>query len=254
MANMLILGIADLLTRKPRLLARVALNQLLVGILGIFLTVVAVLGVLSDGASGVPVGLSTVVIGFAYAGGMRLLHRNREEPVFRTRAEVAEAAPRRRELRLAVVGFAASALVIVIAAPFLAASAATLAVEHQLSHGFAGMVFLAVTTSLPEAAVTWGSVRAGAYNLAVGNLLGSNCFNMAALIPLDVVQGRGAMLAGVEHGLAVSGLFAVLMTALAMLDVMNKAERKFWILEPGPAFLILTYAAGLYAAYAFSGP
>jgi len=253
MANMLILAIADLLTRKPRLLARVALNQMLVGTLGIFLTVVAVLGVLSGGGvSGVPLGWSTAVIGFAYVVGMRLLHRNREEPPFRTPAEAAAAARGRAELRFAIMGFAGSALIILIAAPFLAASAAELADELGLSQGFAGMLFLAITTSLPEAAVSYGSVRAGAYNLAVGNLLGSNCFNMAALAPLDFVEGPGSMLAGVEPGLAVGGLFAVLLTALAMLDVMNKAERRIWILEPGSAFMILTYLSGIYAAYSWS--
>jgi cation:H+ antiporter len=255
MTNMLILAIADLVTRKPRLLTRVALNQMLVGTLGIFLTVVAALGVFTGGGVGaVPLGWSTAVIGFVYVAGMRLLHRNREEPVFRTPAETAEAARGRPELRFAVMGFGGSALIILIAAPFLAASAAELADSLGISHGFGGMLFLAITTSLPEAAVSYGSVRAGAYNLAVGNLLGSNCFNMAVLVPLDFVEGPGSMLAGVESALAVGGLFAVLLTALAMLDVMNKAERRIWILEPGPGFMILTYLAGLYAAYSLSGP
>jgi cation:H+ antiporter len=254
MVNMLILAVADLMIRKPRLLARVAMNQMLVGTLGILLTVVAALGVLAGGGpSAFPLGWSTTVILFAYVAGMRLLHRNREEPVFRTPAEEAESRPGRRELRRAVVGFAGSALVVLIAAPFLASSAASLADELGLSYGFAGMLFLAITTSLPEAAVSYGSVRAGAFNLAVGNLLGSNCFNMAVLAPLDVVQGRGSMLAEVSPELAIGGLFAVLLTALAMLDVMNKGERKIWILEPGPAFMIAAYAAGLYAAHHLAG-
>jgi cation:H+ antiporter len=151
---------------------------MLVGTLGIFLTVVAALGVFTGGGVGaVPLGWSTAVIGFVYVAGMRLLHRNREEPVFRTPAETAEAARGRPELRFAVMGFGGSALIILIAAPFLAASAAELADSLGISHGFGGMLFLAITTSLPEAAVSYGSVRAGAYNLAVGNLLGSNCFS-----------------------------------------------------------------------------
>jgi cation:H+ antiporter len=143
-------------------------------------------------------------------------------------------------------------LIILIAAPFLASSAAELADQLGLSQGFAGMLLLAITTSLPEAAVSYGSVRAGAYNLAVGNLLGSNCFNMAMLVPLDILEGTGSLLAGVEPGLAVGGLFAVLLTALAMLDVMNKSERRIWILEPGSALMILTYLAGIYATYNWS--
>lgn len=255
MANMLILAIADFSTRQPRLLTRVAINQVLVGTLGIFLTVVAALGVVAGrGLGPVPFGWSTAVIGFAYLAGMRLLHRNRGEPPFRTPSEVAEVKPRRRELRRAVLGFSAAALLILVAAPYLASSSAALADELGMSQGFAGMLFLAITTSLPEAAVSYAAVRAGAYNLAVGNLLGSNCFNMAALVPLDLVHGPGSILVGVDSGLVVGALFGIVLISLAMLDVMNKSERRIWVVEPGPFFMILAYLAGLYATYRITGP
>lgn len=255
MANMLILAVADLVSRQPRLLMRVAINQSLVGTLGIFLTAVAALGVVIGRALGpLPFGWSTVVIALAYVAGMRLLHRNREAPPFRTPGQVAETRPSRKDVRRAIVGFAVAALVILVAAPYLASSSAELADQLSISQGFAGMIFLAVTTSLPEAAVSYASVRTGAYNLAVGNLLGSNCFNMAALVPLDLVDGPGAMLRGVDPGLVVGALFGVLLMSLAMLDLMNKAERRIWMLEPGPVFMILAYLAGLVAVYRVTGP
>lgn len=255
MANMFILAIADLLTRQPRLLNRVAINQALVGTLGVCLTVLAALGVLAGRSVGsFPLGWSSGVIGFGYLAGMRLLHRNREEPPFRTPQEVTKLKPRPASLRRAVVWFAGSALLILVAAPYLAASTAQLAEQMGISYGFAGMLLLAMTTSLPEAAVSYGSVRAGAYNLAVGNLLGSNCFNMAMLVPLDLVQGAGSLLAGVDQGLTAGALFGVLLMTLAMLEVLNKSERRIWILEPGPVFMILAYLTGLYATYRITGP
>ena len=149
--------------------------------------------------------------------------------------------------------FAGGALVILTGAPFLARSVAELAGQLGISTGFAGLLLLAVTTSLPEAAVTYASVRAGAYNLAVGNLLGSNCFNMAALVPLDLVHGRGSILSGAEPGLAVGGLFAALLTTLAMLDVLNRSERRIWLLEPGPVFMMATYMVGVYVTFRMTG-
>ncbi len=255
MANMFVLAVADLTTRQPRLLTRVAMNQVLVGTLGVLLTVLAVLGVLAGaGPRSVPFGWSTAVVGFVYIVGMRLLHRNREEPPFRTPAEVEQRKAHPRALQRAFVWFALAALVILVAAPSLAASTARLADQLGVAQGFAGMLLLAITTSLPEAAVSFRSVRAGSYNLAVGNLLGSNCFNMAALVPLDLVHGAGSMLAEVDPGLAVGGLFGTLLMTLAMLDVMNKSERRIWILEPGPAFMVFTYLAGLYATYRLTSP
>lgn len=250
MANMMILAIADLLTRSTRMLTRVAVNQALVGTLAIALTIVAALGVLLQSRAGVlGFGMSVLVIGFTYVAGMRLLHRNRDEPPFRTPAEIAAQRPGRAAQRRAMVGFAAAAVVILLAAPFVAGSAATIAGQLGITRGFAGLVLLAVTTSLPEASVTFASVRRGWYSLAVGNLLGSNCFNMAALVPLDLVHGSGSLLGAVEPALAVGALFAVLLMALAMLDILNKSERRIGIIEPGPAFMVLAYAVALVVTY-----
>lgn len=247
MANMMILATADLVTRSTRLLTRVAINQALVGVLAMFLTALAVLGILGGGTpAALGLGWPVIAIAVGYGAGMRLLHRNREEPPFRTPAEVAEAVPGRPALRRAVIEFSATALVIFVAAPYLASSAAGLAEQLGIAQGFVGTVLLAITTSLPEAAVTVASLRAGWYNLAVGNLLGSNCFNMAALVPLDALDGPGSLLGHADPALTIAGMFAVLLMGLALLDVLNRSERRIWAIEPGPALMVVTYMVGLY--------
>lgn len=250
MANMMVLAVADLLSRQGRVLTRVVVNQALVATLAILLTTIALVGTLSRAGAVAGLGWPALAIGFAYFAGMRLLHRNRSEPPFST-SEEAEADRRasRAKVPRAVIGFGLASIVILIAAPFLASSAATLADQLGISQGFAGMLLLAVTTSLPEMVVSYTSVRAGSYDLAVGNLFGSNCFNMAAILPLDIVFGSGSILAVVPSDLTVGGLFAVLLMSLAVLDVMHKAERRWWIIEPGPAFMVLAYLTGLYLTY-----
>lgn len=254
MANMAILAVADLATRGTPLLTRVAINQALVGTLAIVLTGIAVLGVLAGATWGtVGLGWPALALAAGYVAGMRLLHRNREAPPFRTPEEVAAARPEQRALRRAVVEFAAAAVVIFLAAPYLARSAAELAGQLGLAQGFVGALFLAITTSLPEAAVTVASLRAGWYNLAVGNLLGSNCFNMAALVPLDALDGPGSLLGRVDQTLVVAAVFGILLTAVALLDVLNKSERRVWVVEPGPALMLVIYVAGLVWLYRATG-
>jgi cation:H+ antiporter len=254
MANMLVLAVADLFSRQGRMLTRVVVNQTLVATLAILLTSLAVIGTLSRAGAVVGFGWPALAIGFTYFAGMRLLHRNRAEPPFATGEEVAAARRASRAgLRRAMIGFGLAAVVILMAAPFLAASTATIAEQLGISKGFAGMVLLALTTSLPEMVVTWTCIRVGAYDLAVGNLFGSNCFNMAAILPLDIVYGSGSILAAVPFELTIGGLFAILLMALAVLDVLNKSERRFWIIEPGPAFMVLAYFAGLYLTYSMHG-
>jgi len=250
MANMAILAVADLLTRKARMLTRVAINQALVGVLAICLMIVAAVGVLAGSDRGLlSFGPAVLVIGLVYIAGMRLLHVNRGAPPFRPPEEVPEPKPGRPRLRRAVIGFGVAALFIFVAAPSLARSTAEIAAAIGIREGFAGLLFLAITTSLPEAAVSYAAVRKGWYDLAVGNLLGSSCFNMAALIPLDVLEGPGALLGAVDPALAVGALFAVLLTGLAVLDILNKSEHRVGIIEPGPALMLVAYVVGLVVTY-----
>jgi len=51
---------------------------------------------------------------------------------------------------------------------------------------FVGALFLAVVTSLPELVVSFSALRMGAVGLAVGNVFGSNAFDMAILAFYDL--------------------------------------------------------------------
>jgi cation:H+ antiporter len=124
MANMLILAIADLVTIRRRILMRLAVNQAIVGTLAITLTAVGAVGILTGDRLVVgPIGWAPIAIGLGYLSGMRLLHLNREEPPFETAEEAARARALAPSLRRSAVGFALAALVILVAARFLAASA-----------------------------------------------------------------------------------------------------------------------------------
>jgi cation:H+ antiporter len=254
MANILILAIADLLVKQVRVLTRVAINQVLVGLLAISLLVIAALGMIAPlGITVLGIGWGPLLAGVGYLVGMRLLHVNREGPVFETSDEAAAHEARTPNLRGAVIGFGLSTLVILIAARFLASSAGEIATQLGVSGGFIGMVLVALTTSLPELTVSIAAIRTGSFDLAVGNLLGSNCFNMAILLVLDAVDGPGPLLAKAEPALLVGALFAVLLTAQALLGVLNKSERRIWYLEPDAVFLVLIYGFGLYVTYRMGG-
>ncbi|MCC2671942.1 MAG: cation antiporter (Na+/Ca2+) [Armatimonadetes bacterium] len=250
MANILILAVADLMVKQVRVLTRVAINQVLIGLLAISLLVTAALGGIAHlNFTVLGIGWGPLLAGIGYLVGMRLLHVNRQAPVFESVAEAAEHEARAPDLRRAIIGFVLSSLVILGAARFLAESAGEIAVQLGVSGGFIGMVLVALTTSLPELTVSVAAVRSGSYDLAVGNLLGSNCFNMAILLVLDVVDGPAPLLAKMEPGLLVGALFATLLTAHSLLGVLNKSERRVWFLEPDAVFLVLMYFLGMYMTY-----
>jgi len=235
MANMAILALADLVTRRHRVPSAVAVDQALVATLAIGLTAVAALGPLLPTSWGWP----SLVIAAGYLLGLRVIHRHRRRP------PPGETGPSDRATR-AAVGFALATLVILLAAPHLAASTAEVAAEAGISKGFAGMLLLALATSLPEASVSLASIRRGTHDLTVGSLLGSNCFNVAMLAPLDVVHGPGSILASAGTDVAAGALVAILLMAFVLLDVLDPtAERRIGRLEIGPALVLVTWVAGL---------
>jgi cation:H+ antiporter len=56
-----------------------------------------------------------------------------------------------------------------------------------LSHTFVGGTLLAVVTSFPEIAVTFAAIRSGSIQMALGNIFGSNLFDLSILPFLDVL-------------------------------------------------------------------
>lgn len=253
MANMLLLAVADITLTRIRVLTRVAINQAIVGTLAIILTTIAAAGVLSEpGLSILGVGWAPLVIGFSYLAGMRLIYVNREGPPFTTLVEAKRAEKTAPSLNRAMVGFGLATIVILIAARYLASSASDLANQMGVASGFFGIALLAVTTSLPEVAVTVTSIRSRSYDLAVGNLLGSNVFNMVILIPLDLLYRPGPVLGQADSAVLIGALFATFLTSLTVLEVLNRSEQRIWYLEPDAVFRVLVYLFGLFLAFRIS--
>ena len=77
------------------------------------------------------------------------------------------------------------------AAGFVRTLGADLARQTGLGEAFVGTLFIAISTSLPEIVVSLAAVRIGALDLGIGNVLGSNLFNLLILGLDDVFAGRG---------------------------------------------------------------
>ncbi len=89
-----------------------------------------------------------------------------------------------------------------------------------------GTLFLAISTSLPELVISFASVRMGFLDMAVGNVLGSNMFNLLIIFVADVAMRGGNLLekASSKHWASV-GLI-LLLTLLAGLLLHSKTRRR----------------------------
>ena len=137
---------------------------------------------------------------------------------------------------------------ILITAPVVTLSVKVIADATGIAQTFLGAALLAVTTSLPELIASIASVRIGAYDMAVGNLFGSNVANMSVLLFADLAYTEGPILAAVSQSQIVAGLGAILLMAIAVAAIVGESERtRFRRLEPDAIVLLAAYAATLTA-------
>ncbi len=87
-----------------------------------------------------------------------------------------------------------------------------------------GTVFLAISTSLPELVISIASVRLGFLDMAVGNVLGSNMFNLLIIFAADMAMRGGSLLhqASSRHWASVGQIF--LLTLLASLLLRSRSR------------------------------
>jgi cation:H+ antiporter len=120
--------------------------------------------------------------------------------------------------------FAVAAGIVLAAGSWLPHAADALARAAGLSRSFVGTVFMAIATTLPEMAVTLGALRLGALDMAIGNLLGSNLFNLTILAVDDLAYTRGPLLAHVVAGHAATAVTALVMTGLVIIGLVMRPQ------------------------------
>lgn len=90
-------------------------------------------------------------------------------------------------VRQIAVRFTAVSIGIVVLSVLMTYITDDIAERYNIGMGMAGAIFLGVATSLPEVSSTIALFRMKNYNVAVGNIVGSNLFNFLVLCIVDVM-------------------------------------------------------------------
>lgn len=88
----------------------------------------------------------------------------------------------------------AGLLVLIASSRLLVWGAVELALAWGISELVIGLTLIAVGTSLPELAASLVAARRGQADLVLGNLLGSNVFNLLAVLPIPALLASGSLL------------------------------------------------------------
>jgi cation:H+ antiporter len=117
---------------------------------------------------------------------------------------------------------------------------------------FVGNIFVALSTSLPELVVSISALKIGAVDMAIGNLFGSNLFNMNILAIDDLLYTKGPILYDVSVNHLIPALAAIAMTAIAIVGLTFRSEKKaFMSVSWDAVAIILVYLINVYMLFTF---
>ena len=126
-----------------------------------------------------------------------------------------------RTLILHTVGVAAA---IFAAGWLLASTAETLAEGTGLGQSFFGAVFVAVATSLPEVSTVIAAMRLKRYVMAVSDILGTNLFDIALILLVDLAYVGPAVLGEMDRFSILAGVLGILVTAIYMVGLIERRD------------------------------
>ncbi len=225
------LAIADMTYRKVNLEhAAASLENLAQGALLIILLAIPLVAMAGPDWTLFHVHPASFVLVATYIAVLRVVEATKSDPMWRprrtkeTQIEKEEKHPDRKKDRALFVRFAILAAILGVSGYLLAETAIELSARTNLSESVVGGFFTSVTTSLPELVITLAAVRRGALNLAVGNIIGGNSFDVLFLAGSDLFYSSGSIYhqIGGDHILLIG--MAVLMTGVLMLGMLRREK------------------------------
>jgi cation:H+ antiporter len=246
--NMLILAFLDALYRQEPISTKAHQGHVLSAAFGILLLAVMGAGILLG--ENVPsfgwIGTYTILCIGIYFVSMRIIYAYEKKRIAAFMKEAAEELKYKDvSIRFAALQYGINALVVIIAATFLPKIGAGIAEFTGLGQTFVGNIIIAISTSLPEVVVSVAAVRMDAVDLAIGNLFGSNIFNIFILALDDIFFVKGPLLSFVNPNHVISALSAIGMTAIAVVGLTYRAEKKTRVLSWDSVGILMLYFVDL---------
>lgn len=251
--NLVMLVLLDELSRDEPMYRRVDQGHILTAGFGVILigTAGALLLLSQNGlhASFLHISVYTPIILLIYFVAMRaafVYERSTPRPPSNI------APPRGMTLSAALVRYGAAAAVVIAAGTWLPFIGNEIADIMGWRQSFVGTLLIASATSVPELVVTLSALRLGAVDMAIGNLLGSNLFDILVLAIDDIAYTKGPLLAAVSPAHAITAFAAVVMTGIFIVAMLYKPATRLrgtigWV----SIALLLVYLFSAYSIYLY---
>ncbi|UCH96969.1 MAG: sodium:calcium antiporter [Candidatus Aminicenantes bacterium] len=243
--NLVIIAVVELLFRQKNLYQLTGkLNVLPLGFSLIIIAVVTLSLSVQFRLNVFHVGVSSIFIFVLYLVFMYIVFRERKVK------QKEEEKYKNKSLSKEIVSFIISAIIIIAVGIYLPVVGKELAQIMNWSDSFVGVIFLALVTSFPELVVSFSTVKMGAIDMLVGNIAGSNLFNIAIIFIIDVAYIKGDVLLSSSPVNISVGLIAILMNFVVFFAVVRQSSyRVFNLISINAILLIMLYLFNLLVIY-----
>ena len=232
--NLLIIAIIDLVHRRGPVLHYLGTRIVLSAVLSLFLIAAAATSLyLAQNLLTVAlfgrIGIYSVVLFCLFLLAQYMIYRFQPEKSEDIQmGEAVSVKGNLISLKKVVIFFAVAAVATAGAGTWLAFIGDQIAEVTGLATGVVGTLFLAFVTSSPEMVVSISAARIGALDMAVGNMVGSNLFNMGVIIFVDdLFYSAGPILQGADVNHIITALFALLMSSIVIIGIIYRP--RFWL-------------------------
>lgn len=246
--NLTIFAFLDLIEGRAPFSLKLSPKLILNGVVSIVLILLAIGGILIfDKISLGWIGISSLaIIGFYVLGSKLSFNVTIKAGL---EAKVEETKFDRVKFSHLWSNYILCALIILGAGLWLAHTGDTIAAKTGLGRSFVGFLFLAIVSSLPELSTTIAAVRGKLYNMAIGIILGANCFNLLILSIADLVYVEGPISNFSSKENLVIAVLGICLTSILMLGIKLRSKKAFLRLGWDAISLIILYLSGMVWLY-----
>ncbi|MTI61537.1 MAG: sodium:calcium antiporter [Firmicutes bacterium] len=251
--NLMILAIADLLHGQGPLMLKVKYSHILSGLLGILLSGIVAFSIMiyhftSFNFTISSIGLESIIIVFTYLFGVKLIFRyDKKNPL--DKDEMEKELYGHIKLKKALIGFSLSAVVIIFSGIQLTLTGDEISTVTGIDKTFIGSILIAAATSLPELVATIAAIRINAYNMAIGNVFGSNIFNMIIVFFADLFYTKAPVLSAVSVLHIITALIGLIMSTIALIGLFYRSKRTVFSIGWDTLFISIVYFLSVYLLF-----
>jgi cation:H+ antiporter len=138
-----------------------------------------------------------------------------------------------------------AAVVILFGGWALALTGDALADQTGLGASFVGVALVAASTSLPELSTTLAAVRSGHHEMAVSNILGTNCLTIALFLVGDAAYREAPILVEIDRSGMLAAAVSLVITSLLLLGLLQRRRETIGRMGLDSVAILVAYGAGL---------